>query len=331
MPDNPLTGALHALRALAVRVRGTAPADSASGFPAITAGDVRDPASSADAGTDRTGEPDRPSLGQVAPDLARVAAVSALQAFAWGIGATIAGANYVARRAREGEPATVIVQEAAIDLRAAAQRMLGIGPGDADERLGSAPGGGGTEGRTVPAEHPTTSELQRRGEELMRRSNDVHVVEDTHPAFARILGDITPDEARILRFLYLEGPQPALDVRSRRSFALGTDLVASGLTMLGEHAGLRDLERLDLYLSNLSRLGLLFSSPEQVDNPSRYQVIEAQPKAVAALQAAGRAPKFVQGSIRLTPFGTEFVRTCLPLNGRTPTVRSLRPLPGDPG
>ncbi|MBN9619946.1 MAG: DUF4393 domain-containing protein, partial [Actinobacteria bacterium] len=79
---------------------------------------------------------------------------------------------------------------------------------------------------------------------------------------------------------------------------------------------LRNLERIDPYLTNLSRLGLIEFSKEQVSNPTRYQVIEAQPKVVAALKSAGRAPKMIQRSIRLTSFGEEFVRTCLPLNGK---------------
>jgi hypothetical protein len=64
-----------------------------------------------------------------------------------------------------------------------------------------------------------------------------------------------------------------------------------------------------------------------VSNPTRYQVIEAQPKVAGAIKAAGRAPKLIQRSIRLTTFGEEFVRTCLPLNGRA-AHRDSRPLPG---
>ena len=52
--------------------------------------------------------------------------------------------------------------------------------------------------------------------------------------------------------------------------------------MIAEHAGLRNLERIDLYLTNLGRLGMIEFSKEQVRNPTRYQVIEAQPKVVDA-------------------------------------------------
>jgi hypothetical protein len=309
MADNLVTDAVEAAKAVVRRPRpGVAPRPS---------------------GPSDVARRPRPSVVKAAPGIARVAAVSAFHALSWGVGASIAGANYLTRRALDGQPATAIVQDAANDLRGAALRALGVQvDGIPNVSLGLTIGGNSAD-RGVPA-GATTRDLQRRGEELMRRSNDVHVVEDTHPAFARILSEITPDEARVLRFLYLEGPQPALDIRTWRQLGIGSELVAEGLSMIGEHAGLRNVDRIDLYLTNLSRLGLLDFSREQVSNPTRYQVIEAQPKVAAALKSAGRAPKLIQRSIRLTAFGEEFVRTCLPLNGRV-AHRDSRPLPGGTG
>ena len=262
-----------------------------------------------------------PPVLRAAPEVARVAAMSAWNLMSWSVGATIAGANYVSRRAVAGEPATAILQEAASDLRAVAWRALGL------------PGGAATmapDAQPVDRVSPRGSsvlDLQRRGTDLLRRSNDVHVIEDTHPAFARILADITPDEARILRYVYLEGPQPSLDIRTYRPFGIGSELVASGMNMIAEHAGLRNVERIDLYLTNLNRLGMLDFSKEPVKNPTRYQVIEAQPKVAAALDSAGRMPRIVQRSVILTSFGEEFVRTCLPLNGKSVPKREGRPAP----
>jgi hypothetical protein len=94
--------------------------------------------------------------------------------------------------------------------------------------------------------------------------------------------------------------------------------------MIAEHAGCRYPDRIDPYLTNLGRLGLIDFSKEQVENPQRYQVIEAQPKTAEALKRAGRSPKIVQRSIRLTSFGQEFVRASLPLNTRTVPDRAAR-------
>ena len=265
-----------------------------------------------------------PALLRAAPNLARMAAVSTLHLVGWSVGAAAAGANYILRRSMEGQPPTAILQEAAGDLRNLALKALGIDPRSVPI---VALGDSGEDPIDRPVtRNASTSELQKRGFELLRRSNDVNVVEDTHPAFARILSEITPDEARILRFIYLEGPQPSLDIRTFRPLGIGSELVAAGMNMIGEHAGLRNLDRIDQYLTNLNRLGLIDFSREPVSNPNRYQVIEAQPKTVTALKSAGRAPKLVQRSILLTSFGEEFVRTCLPLNGRMVPNRHPRPI-----
>jgi hypothetical protein len=268
----------------------------------------------------RPGPRSRPSIVKVAPDLARVAALSAWQVFSWSVGATVAGANYVAQRAADGESATDILHEAATDLRDVAWRALGVGEA-ADGAVVPTP-----QGSPKPS---TPADLQKRGTDLLRRSNDVHVVEDTHPAFARILTEIAPDEARMLRFLFIDGPQPSIDVRTYRPFGIGSVLVASQLNMIGEHAGCRNLDRTAPYLTNLARLGLIEFSREQVTNPQRYQVIEAQPKVTDALKQAGRMPRTVHRSILLTSFGDEFVRACLPLNGRVVSPR-LVDQPGPP-
>jgi hypothetical protein len=267
-----------------------------------------------------------PELLRAAPGVARVATLSALRMVGWTVGAAAASANYVVRRSAAGEPPAAILHDAASDLRKIALRTLGIDPETLPTVGLGASGPGGTD-RSV-TRGASTRELQERGIELLRRSNDVHVVEDTHPAFARILSEITPDEARILRYLYLEGAQPTLDIRTFRPLGIGSELVATRLNMIGEHAGLRNLDRIDQYLVNLSRLGLLEFSREPVSNPNRYQVIEAQPTTITAMKTAGRAPKLLQRSIRLTSFGEEFVRTCLPLNGRATPTRATRPVPG---
>ena len=245
----------------------------------------------------------------VVPSLARVAAVTAARAAAWSMSAGVAATRDVVRRSMSGDPPIVVVQNLAVDLRGAAWRALGVGDGVDSHGVPEA----------VTPLNATTDDLRVRGEDLLRRSNDVHVGEDTHPAFARILGELTPDEARILRFLYLNGPQPSVDVRTNRPLGIGSELVASGLNMIAEQAGCRNLDRVSQYLTNLSRLGMLEFSKEQVSNPQRYQLVEAQPKVAEAVRSAGRWPRVVRRSIHLNAFGEDFCRACLPLHGAPPT------------
>ncbi|MGH8960640.1 MAG: Abi-alpha family protein [Jatrophihabitantaceae bacterium] len=267
----------------------------------------------------RLGPLPHPDAGllRAVPGIARVTAASAWHMLSWSVSAGVSGTTYLMRRAVDGEPTTSILHDAVTDLRAAAWRALGL-----DEQHDAA----GVPERIAPRSTSAT-DLQKRGSDLMRRANDVHVVEDTHPAFARILTEITPDEARILRFLYLEGPQPAIDVRTNRPLGIGSELVAGGLNMIAEHAGCVHLDRVEPYLTNLARLGLIEFSKEQVSNPKRYQVVEAQPKVTDALKRAGRLPRMVQRSIHLNSFGAQFCRTCLPV-GDGPRASGE---PGDAG
>jgi hypothetical protein len=63
--------------------------------------------------------------------------------------------------------------------------------------------------------------LRERGERLLEASADVRYQQGTHPAYERILADLAPDEARILRLLVRDGPQPSVDVRTGLAFVPG--------------------------------------------------------------------------------------------------------------
>ncbi|RUP31514.1 MAG: DUF4393 domain-containing protein [Mycolicibacterium sp.] len=153
--------------------------------------------------------------------------------------------------------------------------------------------------------------LRAQGQALLTRSRDVWNTERGHPAYARILEEMAPDEARILLLLLRGGPQPAVDVRTGGPIGMvSSRLVAPGLNMIGPRAGLRYLDQVPAYLNNLFRLGLIWFSQEQLRDPLEYQVVEAQPDVLAAMHSV-RAHKVVRRSIHLTPFGTDFCRACL--------------------
>ncbi len=122
---------------------------------------------------------------------------------------------------------------------------------------------------------------------------------------------MAPDEARIVRFLCEAGAQPSVDVRGARRLSPTTEMVAPGLNMIGQEAGCRYLDRVPMYLNNLYRLGLLWFSRESLEDPLAYQVLEAQPSVLEAMDESGRS-KTIRRSIHLTPFGNDFCAVCLP-------------------
>ncbi|MCW2757864.1 MAG: hypothetical protein JWO46_1610 [Nocardioidaceae bacterium] len=153
--------------------------------------------------------------------------------------------------------------------------------------------------------------LRRRGEQLLERSRDVRRDDRAHPAYERILDDLAPDEARILVFMFRDGPQPSVDVRSGGPLGMvSSRLIAPGLSMIGARSGLRHVDQVPAYLNNLFRLGLVWFSRESLGDPTRYQVLEAQPDVLAAMHSVKMA-KVVRRSIHLTPFGEDFCHLVL--------------------
>ena len=246
-------------------------------------------------------------------DLARLAAVAWTRTAAWGFGAGLRAGARLARATVDPTAAAELAQGVSSGMRGYAREFLGIS--DLEDRLDAlTPVGdrfagprGGELNRGEHREPRISPEvaLRAQGAELLRQSADVSSDDRLHPAFGRILGELAPDEGRILRLLAQEGPQPVVDVRAANLIGVGSQLVAQNLNMVDMQAGTRHSERVPAYLINLQRLGLASFADEPLDDAITYQVLEAQPHVLAAIQATSRA-KTVQRSLRLTPFGSEF-------------------------
>jgi Abortive infection alpha len=244
------------------------------------------------------------------PGLLRIGASAWLHTAEWAVQTSLRAGRRVIGVAISPETAPQLVD----DLREVAGKTLRelIEATEIDDRLRDAGVPLGRSGDTEPGTGAdgTAPNLRVEGAELLYRSRDVHYSEDAHPAYERILTELAPDEARILRLLLLDGPQPSVDVRTGGPIGMvSSRLVAPGLTMIGARAGCRYVERVPSYLNNLFRLGMVWFSRETLRDPQRYQVLEAQPDVQEAIHSV-RYAKIVRRSIHLTPFGEDFCRVC---------------------
>lgn len=252
------------------------------------------------------------------PGMARIATRAAVRSAAWGLGSSVRTGRMFVRALTDRETAGELVQEVARDVAEATRTVSDV----AREVSAGVPISKALLDATVslsavvladsaPREPEPKQSLRERGESLLQRSRDVWGDEETHPAYARILEDLAPDEARILLLLLRGGPQPSVDVRTGGPVGLvSSALVAPGMTMIGARAGCRYLDEVPAYLNNLFRLGLIWLSREQLEDPMEYQVVEAQPDVLAAMHSV-RYAKVVRRSIHLTPFGIGLCRACL--------------------
>lgn len=251
------------------------------------------------------------------PGLARVAAYAALHTTEWGVRTSLQSWRRVGRAVTDPEEAAALVHDAgrALDLVGEVARSVTTGTPAAQALIAAAERvNGSTNGRLNGRAEPPKSQaeiLREMGQDLLSRSRDVWNTDEGHPAYERILGELAPDEARILMLLLTGGPQPSVDVRTGGPAGMvHSQLIAPGLTMIGARAGCRYLDHVPAYLNNLFRLGLVWFSRESLRDPMEYQVVEAQPDVLAALHSVKFA-KVVRRSIHLTPFGEDFCRTCL--------------------
>jgi hypothetical protein len=264
-------------------------------------------------------------LLRAAPGLARIAGEAWWRTAEWTVETSLRTSSRVLRAALSGQAPGDLFSTSGADVRDYVRRLLAI----ADAELDDEDGREKDERDARADQEPSAAALRERGADLLRRSADVDLDQDAHPAYARILSELAPDEGRILRLLAIEGPQPAVDVRTARPLNIGTELVAPGLNMIGAEAGCRYVERVHAYLNNLNRLGLIWFSREPLRDPLRYQVLEAQPEVGTAMREAGRG-KTVRRTIHLTPFGHDFCDVCLPIDTAeldalpTPVLRSTK-------
>jgi hypothetical protein len=244
-----------------------------------------------------------------APGVARIAAGAGLRTVGWYASTAMRATRRLTKAAVNRESPFDLAREAREELLDGVRTVLGVT--EIERRLG---GLGSTSGASAAdADEP----LRQRGTALLDRSSELSEHGDAHPAYARILEQLSPDEARILRLLAAGGPQPAVDIRNWRPLDIGSHTVAPGLSMIGKHAGVIRQDRVPAYLSNLFRLGLIWFSRDELREPGPYQVLEAQPDVIDAIKATGRA-RVVRRSIHLTPFGGHFCATCLPVSEDAP-------------
>ena len=246
-----------------------------------------------------------------APGVARVAAEAALNTATWSFRTYIKVVRRLLKAATSPEEAQLLAHELGVTVgtigELGKQLATGMSLQQAIVEL-TAPDREQVNDRGAAQLQSQVQEedLRRKGQALLARSRDVWSNQTAHPAYARILDELAPDEARILLLMCKEGPQPSVDVRTGGPVGMvSSELLAPGLNMIGPRAGVRYEDFVPSYLNNLYRLGMVWFSREALRSPKPYQVLEAQPAVLEAMKSVKFA-KVVRRSIHLTPFGHDF-------------------------
>ncbi|MBA0176941.1 DUF4393 domain-containing protein [Pectobacterium odoriferum] len=107
---------------------------------------------------------------------------------------------------------------------------------------------------------------------LLASSMDKSMAENTHPGFVEIIKQLSPDEARIIRYMSGKFSNPSIDICIKVKSSGGASVLMKNYSLIDVDVGINDHKKLSMYVDNLCRLGLCeipnglsYSSKEQYD------------------------------------------------------------------
>lgn len=154
---------------------------------------------------------------------------------------------------------------------------------------------------------------------LLAASMDKNTASNAHPAFAEIIKQLTPDEAKLVGLFVHDMPFPLLTVRNEyknpQPGKTGGFDVLVNVSTLGQQAGCEHPELVPTYIDNLCRLGLAMV-PESYfyTSPGIYESLEQsmEPiKQAIAVSNPERHAVFQRKALVVTVLGKQFARICV--------------------
>ncbi|HEX5257034.1 MAG TPA: Abi-alpha family protein [Mycobacterium sp.] len=162
----------------------------------------------------------------------------------------------------------------------------------------------------VPSAPQTLAEVMER---MLRRSMDQTPSESRHSLFEHVIGELVPDEARILAALADGSTYPLLDVAAP---ALGNAgrVILRNASNVGRAAGVAEPSLVPIYVTHLLQLGLADTGQEDSDLHDEYEILLTESLVMSAYaeadKAARRSPRIVRGTLRISALGREFWAAC---------------------
>lgn len=161
------------------------------------------------------------------------------------------------------------------------------------------------------------ADLREMFANLLATAMDSKTASTAHPAFAEIISQLTPDEARMLEVIGKSKQFPAIQVFAQLKGGTTWFLRLGHFTLLSDLARCQAPSLTPTYLDNLARLRLIeivFDS--QLGDDRAYEPLEhdhrvAEISKRIAEDEPDREPVFQRGIIRITSLGRQFYSACI--------------------
>lgn len=159
-----------------------------------------------------------------------------------------------------------------------------------------------------------TKEIRDMYLNLLASSMNIETVTLTHPAYIEIIKQLSPDEAKLLKFLPQKGLyEPTIDITEKRPNRKGTFVFFSNASVLGYDANCELPENTPIYINNLCRLGVCEIPDSYLIEDWRYDKIiksESYTKIIGSINKDNKH-SYVKKMFGITDFGQSLRRICL--------------------
>ncbi len=150
---------------------------------------------------------------------------------------------------------------------------------------------------------------------LLANAMDKEHVKKAHPSFVNIIAALSPDEAKLIKFMRSEKNLPKIDIAAQIVGKPGTVTVYTNFTLLGEKSQLAYPDLTPSYIGNLIRLGLIDIPPMWAyTDKSFYEPLKSHPiikKIESDLAKISATIVLNEGAIWITDFGRMFMDAVL--------------------
>lgn len=161
-------------------------------------------------------------------------------------------------------------------------------------------------------------ELREMYANLLANSMNKVVKKGVHPAFVEIIKQLSPDEAKIMKYLSNNRAIPIIDLRAENETGQGIDIITS-FSNIGFLCGCDYPLDIGKYFDNLLRLGLIIK-PDPVAylvGENLYKPLEEHPYITASVNTIEKSnsprkkARLIKSYFQVTDFGQSFCNVCI--------------------
>lgn len=158
-------------------------------------------------------------------------------------------------------------------------------------------------------------ELREMFSSLLATAMNSEIAPIAHPSFVEVVKQISPDEAKIIKYLGTNNYIPLINLHRTVPSGNGEATVYRNFSLVGEQANCTFIELVPSYIDNLHRLGVInVPDGRHLTPDEKYSPLENHPTLVnmcSVLEKQNAKPILQKRYFFLTNFGTQFYNACI--------------------